>query len=345
MAAITASRAAVSDGSGFLAAATTTATEIGYVSGVTSAIQPQVNAKLPTTITTTGDIIYSSAGTTASRLAIGSAGHVLTVSSGLPAWQAVTVSPTAVTQQSANYTALTSDEHIECTANTFTVTLYAVASNSGRKLTISNTGTGVITIDPNAAETFNDGTSVKYLSQDQSVDLQCNGAEWIVRNFTPLTGYVYETQVSGTSAGGATANTVQIRDLASGVATGDLTKFGSVDTANDRISLEAGTYDIDAWASAYKTNRHQLFVYNVTAGAYILDQIHSVAALADSTDDQVTHAKLSGRFSITATSSIELRHWTQSTQATSGLGLAMDSHASNPQEKEVYMVVKLTKLV
>jgi len=47
--ALTASRAVVSDGSGFLSAATTTATEIGYVNGVTSAIQTQLNAKAPST--------------------------------------------------------------------------------------------------------------------------------------------------------------------------------------------------------------------------------------------------------------------------------------------------------
>lgn len=42
---LTANRAVVSDGSGNLAVATTTATEIGYVNGVTSAIQTQLNAK------------------------------------------------------------------------------------------------------------------------------------------------------------------------------------------------------------------------------------------------------------------------------------------------------------
>lgn len=45
LAALTASRAVVSDGSGFLASATTTATEIGYVNGVTSAIQTQLDGK------------------------------------------------------------------------------------------------------------------------------------------------------------------------------------------------------------------------------------------------------------------------------------------------------------
>ncbi len=45
LAATTVSRALVSDASGFVSAATTTATEIGYVNGVTSAIQTQLNGK------------------------------------------------------------------------------------------------------------------------------------------------------------------------------------------------------------------------------------------------------------------------------------------------------------
>ena len=48
LAATTASRALVSDGSGIVSAATTTSAEIGYVNGVTSAIQTQINAKQPT---------------------------------------------------------------------------------------------------------------------------------------------------------------------------------------------------------------------------------------------------------------------------------------------------------
>ncbi len=49
LAATTASRALVSDASGFLSASATTSTEIGYVSGVTSAIQTQINTKIAIT--------------------------------------------------------------------------------------------------------------------------------------------------------------------------------------------------------------------------------------------------------------------------------------------------------
>ena len=48
----------------------------------------EIDSKLPTTITTTGDVIYSSSGTTAARLGIGSAGQVMQVVGGIPAWAA-----------------------------------------------------------------------------------------------------------------------------------------------------------------------------------------------------------------------------------------------------------------
>lgn len=59
LAPLTASRATVTDASGFISSAITTATEIGYVNGVTSSIQTQLNAKTGTVsvsspITSTG---------------------------------------------------------------------------------------------------------------------------------------------------------------------------------------------------------------------------------------------------------------------------------------------------
>ncbi len=70
LATTTVSRALVSDGSGFVSPATTTATEIGYVNGVTSAIQTQLNTKLATV---TADAPLSGSGTSASHLVISQA--------------------------------------------------------------------------------------------------------------------------------------------------------------------------------------------------------------------------------------------------------------------------------
>jgi hypothetical protein len=97
------------------APSTVSATEIGYLDGVTSAIQTQIDAKAPsstavtltgtqtltnktltnpviasvvnnTLTSTTGDMIYASAANTPARLGIGSSAQVLTVSGGIPSW-------------------------------------------------------------------------------------------------------------------------------------------------------------------------------------------------------------------------------------------------------------------
>jgi hypothetical protein len=71
------------------APSTVSATELGYVDGVTSAIQTQLDAKTAkSTLTTTGDIYYASGANTPARLGIGSTGNVLTVASGIPSWAA-----------------------------------------------------------------------------------------------------------------------------------------------------------------------------------------------------------------------------------------------------------------
>ena len=72
------------------------ATELGYVDGVTSAIQTQLDAKIAKTLTsTTGDIIYASAANTPARLAAGTSGYVLTSggASTAPSWAAAASDP------------------------------------------------------------------------------------------------------------------------------------------------------------------------------------------------------------------------------------------------------------
>ena len=64
---LTASRALVSDGSGKVATNAVTSTELGYLSGVTSAIQTQLNAKLTTSKSFMGVLVGSSLAATSSQ--------------------------------------------------------------------------------------------------------------------------------------------------------------------------------------------------------------------------------------------------------------------------------------
>jgi len=68
---------------------TVSATELGYVDGVTSAIQTQIDSKIgsasainPTIVDAKGDIIAATAADTVARLAVGANGTVLTAASG-----------------------------------------------------------------------------------------------------------------------------------------------------------------------------------------------------------------------------------------------------------------------
>ena len=313
-------------------------TEFGYLNGVTSAIQTQIDGKLPTTITTTGDIIYSSSGSTASRLAIDSAGQVLQVSGGVPVWGTNLISPIAISSKTTNYTATTSDEHIEVTANSVTITLYSVTSNDGTKLTISNTGTGVVTVDPDGSETFNDGSTTKYLSQDQSIDLQSNGTEWLVKGFTTLEGYVKDYKAAS-DGGSATADTVHTRDL--NTTEGDFTKFGSL--SSNQFTLEPGTYILTANAPSYVVERHQLFLYDVTGTSYISE---GRSCFSGSPADGIvaTHAEVQHKWSITSSTAYEIRHYTINARATDGLGIDADG-ASNPNTNNLYTTVYIKKIV
>ncbi len=89
---LTASRAMATDANSKLSVSATTATELGYVSGVSSAIQTQLNTKTTNPMTTTGDIIYASntaTPATAARLGVGGANTVLHGGASIPAYSAV----------------------------------------------------------------------------------------------------------------------------------------------------------------------------------------------------------------------------------------------------------------
>lgn len=84
----TASRAIILNGSKQLTSSSVTDTELGYVSGVTSAIQTQINGKQDDVITNQGDLIIGDGSGNASRLAIGTNGYFLRSNGTTASWAA-----------------------------------------------------------------------------------------------------------------------------------------------------------------------------------------------------------------------------------------------------------------
>lgn len=107
LAAVTASRALVSDGSGFVAASAVTATTLAFLDA-TSSVQTQLDAKIAKTLTSsTGDMIYASSANTPARLAIGTNGYELDSNGTIPVWTDKKISFTMFQSQTSPITVQT----------------------------------------------------------------------------------------------------------------------------------------------------------------------------------------------------------------------------------------------
>lgn len=80
--------------------------------------------------------------------------------------------------KAANYTASTTDYTIDCTANSFSVTLPTAVSIAGRVYVIKNSGSGVISANTTSAQTI-DGTTLQTLNQWDVLRVQSTGSNWI----------------------------------------------------------------------------------------------------------------------------------------------------------------------
>jgi hypothetical protein len=82
--------------------------------------------------------------------------------------------------KTGTYTASSSDFVIDCTANTFTVSLPTAVGITGKQYCIKNSGTGVITVDANGSQTI-DGELTRILSvQYGAIWIISDGANWKV---------------------------------------------------------------------------------------------------------------------------------------------------------------------
>lgn len=147
--------------------------------------------------TTKGDLIVDN-GTNNIRLAVGTDGHVLTADSSVAAgvkWAAAAgggSSALTISNKTANYTVVSGDlgTIINYTSNIATVSLTAAATlGSGFNCWIWNTGTGVVTIDPDGSETI-DGLSTLALRQGEGLQIVCDGINWQTGDKKTMRGYV-----------------------------------------------------------------------------------------------------------------------------------------------------------
>lgn len=108
LAALTASKALQSDSSGFVSASAVSSTELGYVSGVTSALQTQLDNKQPldgdltalAALSTTGIIVRSASNTAITRALLAGTGLTISNGDGVSAAPSYSITNTSVTAAS-----------------------------------------------------------------------------------------------------------------------------------------------------------------------------------------------------------------------------------------------------
>ena len=145
--------------------------------------------------------------------------------------------------------------------------------------------------------------------------------------------HVQDEKGTTTHGGSASANTDNIRDLNT-VKTNEIT---GASLSSNQITLPAGTYFVEAWASGLAVDHHRAFLYNVTdsdievLGMQIFNSAFNTLTSAFS--------PVYGRFTITGTKVFELRHRTQGAKADIGLG-----HYMNDTRSSIYSTVFIRKL-
>ena len=91
--------------------------------------------------------------------------------------------------------------------------------------------------------------------------------------------------------------------------------------AANQFTLTPGEYYIHAWAPAYKVNKHQVRLYNVTTASVVTNG-YGTNAYSGASDNVMTPSILYTHIDIGVNTTFQLEHYCQTTQATDGFGQA-----------------------
>lgn len=142
-----------------------------------------------------------------------------------------------------------------------------------------------------------------------------------------------DQKANGTDGGGATGGATVARVLNATV-TNTIT---GCSLGSNQITLPAGTYEIEASTPALAVDRHRAKLYNVTDATNSL--LGTCEYSINATSSATIRSFVRGRITIAAQKVFELRHYTQTTKATTAFGAAVSSG-----DTEVYSEIRIWKL-
>lgn len=166
--------------------------------------------------------------------------------------------------KTANYIVGPFDSTIDCTANSFTVTLPSAVGIAGRTYVVKNSGTGVIAVDTTSSQTI-DGASIDILATAIARTYQSNGANWLIA--TTSQQYLQGSWTPIVTLVGGSGNVVPVYSTNSGTWTrvGRLVFF-EILLSGDGGAEGAGTGVVNI-SLPFTTGSAQLAVRNVCGTA------------------------------------------------------------------------------
>ncbi len=162
-----------------------------------------------------------------------------------------------------------------------------------------------------------------------------NGGESALSSLTNFPGlpfiHIQDQKSAGTDGGGSSATTWNKRTLNTEVTDTD----GLSALSSDQITLDAGTYYIEATAPYYGAGSSKLRLRNTTGAATLLVGTPGREDVINGT----VMSPLAGRFTVAASQALELQHYSDTAHASDGLG-----KATGGSEIEVYADVRIWKI-
>lgn len=161
------------------------------------------------------------------------------------------------------------------------------------------------------------------------------------------TVYIKDVKTSGVNGGTSVGNTVHTRDINTieykgqeVTDSGSGANLGFVSIDSNQLTLGRGLYRFKGMVPVRRSNKTQAFLYNVDNASYDIDG----SSLSFSSLDNVEGiAPFYGELELTQTTTFEVRHYIETGISGNGLG-NFSGTGINPQAKEVYTTLEITKI-
>jgi hypothetical protein len=209
--------------------------------------------------------------------------------------------------------------------NTFSGTKIFQATSDTLTVTFDEIGSSAFILIGNGTET---GTNIQLTNLT---------TQFLTAIPVQQTAYVKHVTTDSSDGGSASSNTNHTRTL--NVLEGDT---GFLSLSSNQITIQPGTYYIEATASAYRVNNHQAMLYNVTDSAVEIAGSPS-RSTSTGTDGVQSTSFIRGKLVLTQSKAFELRHWTQTAKSSNGFGLRATDGTNNPATENVWVFVAITK--